>query len=108
MTWYEKESHAGIILMGRKGRRSNLENDTLALLSFVADHPDFYQTTMSLGEAIGVTHQRISTIINSVKDHGPNDACLYRTATKYGFRVKIVREKGKIIDVVYLGRVYHY
>lgn len=86
-------------------RTSNNENDTLAILSFLADNPDFYQTTESIGAAVGLSHQRVSHIFTSVEKWGPNDACLNRTASKYGFSYKFIHKKGKIIDVIRTGRL---
>lgn len=85
-------------------KESNNENDALAILAFLADNPEFYQTTQTIGDAVGLSHQRVSHILTSEKKWGPNDAVLARTAAHYGFAYKFMHQKGKIIDVVRYGR----
>ena len=99
--------------MGR--RRSKLEDDALRLLAYVSRHRFEYQDERVLGEAIGVSQQRISEILNSHhyvrsesvrRQGGPNTGCLPRTASKYGYEYRLYRKRhGLLIDVVYVGRV---
>jgi hypothetical protein len=89
-----------------KSQLSNLENDCLALLSYIAKHPNFYQTTETLGAVLNMSHQRVSYLITSVDRFGPNDSVLHRTATKYGYMFKVMGEPGRILSVVYRGRTH--
>jgi len=95
-------------------RHSRLEDDALRLLKYVSQHRFEYQDEKTLGEAIGVSQQRISEILNSHnyirnesvrRQGGPNTGCLPRTASKYGFEYCLYRKRnGLLIDVVYIGR----
>jgi hypothetical protein len=91
---------------------SELERDSLALLSYCAVHRGEYQTQTLIGEAIGCSQQRVCYILDSVNingnhDWGPNEACLNITAAKYGFLFQIQHGRGKVIDVVRRGRTYN-
>jgi len=91
-------------------------NDCLMLLDYVSKHRDDPQTQESLSEAIGMSQQRISEILNEDEEWG--DSTLSRTAYKYGFEYKIFKGRmgrgdgysrrkkhPQIIDVVYTGRI---
>ena len=84
------------------------ENDVLALLSFLAKNPDIYQTQANIGAAIGVDQRRIHKLIKTIEKYGPNGSAIFKTASKYGFDVKFIGERGRIFDVVYRGRVHNY
>lgn len=97
-----------------KRKPGQLENDTLALLIYVSKHPNEYQTQKILADAITVSQQRISLILRSVSPdnrdvrYGPNESCIYRTATKYGFRVRVYKHrKGLLLEAVEDGRIFY-
>jgi len=100
----------GALMKRYKGK---MANDCLALLSYVAKHPDGEQTQESLAEATGIPQSNISHILR--EDQEKPCSLLSMVAYKYGFEYKIYKVrlgKGKkdlnryprIIDVVYRGR----
>jgi len=85
-----------------------LERDCLALLSFVSQHRGEHQTQRVLAGAVGCSQQRISHLLGSVREYGENGSVLCITASKYGYSFKLMHEPGKIIDVIYQGRVHNF
>lgn len=82
-----------------------LERDSLALLSWCWQHRGEHQTQEIIAEAIGASQQRVSYLINSVAEWGSNNSVLGKTASKYGYSFKLMKQPGQIIDVVWYGRV---
>jgi len=84
---------------------TNSEADCIALLSACWKHRGERQTQKIIGEWAGLTQQRVSKIINSEREWGPNDSILAITAHKYGYLYKVFNRAGLVIDVVYVGRI---
>jgi hypothetical protein len=85
--------------------RSWFEEDTLCILDACWKHRGEYQTQKIIGKWTNLSQQRVSEILRSVDEYGPNDSVLFRTAEKYGFSFKLYKKRGTLIDVVYRGRV---
>jgi hypothetical protein len=81
------------------------EADCLAILSACWKHRGEYQNQKIIGEWAGLSQQRVSELLSSIKTWGYNDSVLSITACKYGFEFKLIHRPGMVIDVVYVGRV---
>ena len=96
------------------------EADCLALLAYVSKHRDAFQTYASLSNASGIPVTVLRRLIRwhasdatcgrdgrcgglcRHGDHALNDA-LANYARKWGYAVKYLHEKGRIIDVEHYG-----
>ena len=85
--------------------RSWYEEDCLCILNECWKHRGEFQTQKIIGTWTNLSQQRVSELLRSVEEYGPNDSVLHRTAEKYGFRFKLYKKRGLLIDVVYVGRV---
>lgn len=93
--------------MSQASEATMLERDCLSLLSYVSKHRGERQTQRQLADAVGCSQQRISYLINSVRDYGMNGSVLAITASKYGYVFQLQHEQGKILDAIYVGRVHN-
>ncbi len=83
---------------------SRLENDCLAILSYVAAHRKEHQTFRSLSKGMNIPLKTLYRILTWHKKYGKNNSTLFRIAFKYGYDLEIFDDKeGKIIWVDYLG-----
>lgn len=95
--------------MGKIKRRGRTESDCLALLSYAAAHRGENQTEKILGEACGLSQQRVAELLAKLRRDGSQNEGLARTAMKYGFRFRIYhKRRGLLLDVVYDGRSTRY
>jgi len=78
---------------------SNLENDCIALLTHVVEHPGEYQTYKSLSEGTNIPVGTLYGIITAYRTYGPNNWALGTYADKYGFLVSFVGRPGEIVYV---------
>jgi hypothetical protein len=87
-------------------KKSRIENDCLALLIYISQHPGEYQTEQLLADKLNMSHQRISQLLGRTQRwYGYDDSFIYKTASKYGFFIRLYKNKpGTLIDAVYTGR----
>ncbi len=102
--------------MTRKVRRS-IERDCIALLEYVYQHRDEPQSYTHLSRATGIPRMSLTQLIrwattvekkgrtytvcgiSCSHPHAVTDWALYNYGIKYGYRVKFIGERGRIIDV---------
>lgn len=83
-------------------------DDLLYLLSYCSKHRDELHSIASLAEATGIPSRSLQDILNEAMDF--DDSYLATIAWKYNFKFKVIGDwkkgygqKGRIIDVVWLG-----
>lgn len=83
---------------------SQLENDCLSILSYVSQHRGEYQTYRNLSKSCNIPLKTIHRIITWHFKYGENNSVLFKIATKYGYDIKVFRNRpGVIIDVIDRG-----
>lgn len=85
-------------------RRRSLENDCVAVLSYVANHRDEKQTWKILSEATGIPYETLRQMVLWFRKD-PNNWALRNYGIKYGFCVRFIGDHrhGRIIDVECVG-----
>ncbi|MEI6795246.1 MAG: hypothetical protein WCK39_00125 [Methanomassiliicoccales archaeon] len=82
-----------------------IERDCLALLGYCARHQGEKQSQHQLGEACGMSQQRVCYLVGSVSEWGFGHSLLTVTAQKYGFSYKVIHGvPGQVIDVRFSSR----
>ncbi len=99
-------------------RRRSLEGDCMALLSYVYNHRDEPQSYTQLAESTGIPRMSLTILIRWTcswvdkrgrnvtvcgplcnHSHASTDWALQNYGLKWGYHVKLIGEKGKILDV---------
>lgn len=84
-----------------------LEDDALSILAACYRHRGEYQSQSLIGEWSGTSQQRVSEILNSEDEWGPEYSVLNQVAYRYGFSFRRYRNrKGLLIDVYEAGLYY--
>ena len=79
---------------------SNLENDCIAILTYLADNPMLWQTYRGIAKATGIPVTTAYRIIRGFEFYGPNNWALGSYADKYGFDLKYIGYPGRILYII--------
>ena len=82
---------------------NRLENDCLSILAECARRPDEVQTYNNISEWTGIPIPTVRQIILWEEKNYQQHSMLYKVAVRFGYGYKVLRQRGKIIDVVYYG-----
>jgi hypothetical protein len=85
----------------KRVKRSQIYNDAMTLLMYVAARPDDYQTYARLSDATGIPQTTLKRLVKWHIENGKESCVLHYVAFKVGMIIHYEGRPGKIIFVRY-------